>query len=421
MDLHTFFEHEVKPALGCTEPGAVAYAASAAAARITSEPRHIHLRLSANMYKNGPAVGIPGTNGLKGNLLAAALGVLGGEANKGLLALENISLEIVARAEKMLEGGQITQEVVPEVPNVYAEVELLCPGESVTAIVAHAHDTLAEIRHNGTVVHRSEDAGGALGAPAYIRDLARMEFSALWEAAGTIDDGLEKFLLEGASMNMAAAEAGTAKHWGLGVGHRLAIMAGEEIALQVKAFTGGAADVRMAGGSLPVMSSGGSGNHGLVAIIPATLAARKWGKSDRELAEALALSHLVTGGVKAKTGRLTPVCGCTVAAGAGAAAALTRLAGGTAQQAESATAYLIAALMGMICDGAKPSCALKVSTAAGEAWTSAMLALHEQVLTEREGIVGPDFQANARAVGELSSIGFSAVDGTVIRIMKNSE
>jgi L-cysteine desulfidase len=135
------------------------------------------------------------------------------------------------------------------------------------------------------------------------------------------------------------------------------------------------------------------------------------------LAEALALSHLVTGAVKVKTGRLTPVCGCAVAAGSGAAAALTRLAGGDARQSESAVAYVLAALMGMVCDGAKFACSLMVATASAEAFDAAMLAVHGAPLRTREGLVGPDFLDNARAVGELCGMGFAAVDGVIMRIL----
>ena len=427
MDLHVFFQHEVKPALGCTEPGAVAYAAGVAASHMAGPPRHIHLRLSANIYKNGTSVGIPGTDGLKGNLFAAALGALGGDPDRGLQSLEHLTPESIARARAMLEAVQVTQEVVGEVPSVYAEVELLREGESVTAILAHRHDNIVEIRRNGRTVPVAPDEGddaaqGQLtGVPAYLRELGRTPFAELWADAGRIDADLEAFLLEGAAMNLAVAEAGLAEPWGLGVGHCLHEQFGKEsLLMRVKAHTAAAADVRMAGGTMPVMSSAGSGNHGLTAIIPPAVAAREWGPPPRELAEALALSHLVTGAVKAGTGRLTPVCGCTVAAGSGAAAALVRLSGGNARQAESAVAYVISSLMGMLCDGAKASCALKVSTAAGEALTAATLALHGGILESREGVVGPDFLGNTAAVGEISGIGFSAVDATILRLLDDA-
>lgn len=418
MDLKSFFEHEVKPALGCTEPGAVAYAASVAAKRLDGPPRHIHLRLSANVYKNGASVGIPGTDGLRGNLMAAALGAFGGDPDKGLQALENLTDSAVSTARAMVEAGQVTQEVQHEAPKVYAEVEMLRQGESATAIVAHQHDNLVEIRQNGQTVHFGEDCDGATGIPSYLRDLVRLSFEELWTAAGDIDGEIEKFLLTGVKMNMDVAKTGMEAPWGLAVGYaRRKELAEQALELQLKAWTAAAADVRMAGGAMPVMSSAGSGNHGLTAIIPPAILAEKLGKSERELAEALALSHLVTGAVKAKIGRLTPICGCAVAAGAGAAAALARLMGGTPLQGESAVNFVISSVMGMICDGAKATCALKVSTAAGEAYSAAQLALDGRKIETQEGIIGPEFTTNTTAVGELCKIGFAAVDGTILRLI----
>ncbi len=420
MDLNTFFENEVKPALGCTEPGAVALAASAGARHLAGPPRHIHLRLSANIYKNGQSVGIPGTPGLKGNLLAAALGALGGDPEKGLLSLEEITEEAISQATDMLETGCLTQEVVQDCPNVYAEVEMIRQGESVTAVVAHAHDHIVEISRNRTMIYQGQEpeSSGAGRVPTYLADLVRMDFAQMWDLAGTIDKDLEAFMLEGAEMNLHVARKGLERSWGLGSGYITASnIMDNELSWQVRAWSSAAADVRMDGGCWPVMSSAGSGNHGLTAIIPPALAAKSWKRSDRELAEALALSHMVTGAIKAKTGRLTPVCGCSIAAGAGAAAALTRLAKGTPEQAEQAVAYVLSSILGMICDGAKATCALKVGTAASEAYQGMLLATKGGIFSSQQGIIGPDFRENAAAVGELSGVGFAAVDAVILRLL----
>ncbi|QGY40438.1 serine dehydratase subunit alpha family protein [Pseudodesulfovibrio cashew] len=419
MDLHVFFANEVKPALGCTEPGAVALAASAGARHLAGPPKHIHLRLSANIYKNGQSVGIPGTPGLSGNLLAAALGALGGDPDKGLQSLEGIDESAINKATEMLDSGCLTQEVVNDVPNVYAEVEMLRQGESVTSVVAYAHDQIVEITHNrNTVFEGQEGDSGSGRLPSYLATLMRMEFSEMWELAGSIDDELETFLLQGAEMNLNVAKQGLERPWGLAAGYVAAAnMREADLPAMIRAWSSAAADVRMDGGKWPVMSSAGSGNHGLTAIIPPALAAKTWNRSDRELAEALALSHLVTGAIKAKTGRLTPVCGCSIAAGAGAAAALTRLAKGSAEQAEQASAYVLSSVLGMICDGAKGTCALKVGTAASEAYLGMLLATKGKGLSSQQGIIGPRFTSNAKAVGELSGVGFAAVDAVIIRLM----
>ncbi len=447
MDIAAFFAAEVKPALGCTEPGAVALAAATAARHLPGPPERIHLRLSANIYKNGQSVGIPGAQGLRGNMLASALGALAGDADMGLQALAAVTASDVAAARALTERGSVTQEIVQDVPTVYAEAELYRPGHLVVAVVAGRHDRVAEVRHNGQVVYRAEDALGGDSLPPYTADLQRAAFDDLWAWADGIDADLARDLLRGAEMNLAVAEQGLASPWGLAVGHtlgmalrggdcpsscapdtsalgscvtgdRISDACGPDISARVKATTAAAADVRMAGANQPVMSSAGSGNHGLTAIIPPALAARAWGRSDAELARALALSHLVTGAVKARTGRLTPLCGCAVAAGAGAAAALVRLADGTPAQAEQAVALVFSSVMGMICDGAKGGCALKVGTAAAEAWSAAQLALHGPGMTGAEGIVSPDFRASLRSLGEVSSLGFAAVDVAIIRLLE---
>ncbi|MGJ3523315.1 serine dehydratase subunit alpha family protein [Nitratidesulfovibrio sp. D1] len=436
MDIAAFFAAEVKPALGCTEPGAVALAAATAARHLPAPPERIHLRLSANIYKNGQSVGIPGAQGLRGNMLASALGALAGDADMGLQSLAAVTPGDVAAARALTERGAVTQEIVQDVPTVYAEAELYRPGHLVVAVVAGRHDRVAEVRHNGQVVYRAEDALGGDSLPPYMADLQRAAFDDLWAWADRIDDALARDLLRGADMNLAVAGQGLASPWGLAVGHTLGHALGvtqcdgdctdtcapdigaRDLGARVKATTAAAADVRMAGANQPVMSSAGSGNHGLTAIIPPALAARAWGRSDAELARALALSHLVTGAVKARTGRLTPLCGCAVAAGAGAAAALVRLADGTPAQAEQAVALVFSSVMGMICDGAKGGCALKVGTAAAEAWSAAQLALHGPGMTGAEGIVSPDFRASLRSLGEVSSLGFAAVDVAIIRLLE---
>ena len=190
-----------------------------------------------------------------------------------------------------------------------------------------------------------------------------------------------------------------------------------EIKQKIKEVAGAASDLRMSGGDVAVMSSAGSGNHGIVAVIPVAMTARELGADDRKLAEALALSHLVCGYIKAYTGRLTPTCGCAVAAGAGAAAGIVRLYGGTPRQAELAAITLVGTLLGMICDGAKESCGLKVSNAASEAWSAAMLALENRGIRNTQGIISPDIHELGITLREFNEKIFSAADSVMIGLM----
>lgn len=423
MELGIFFKNEVKPALGCTEPGAVALAASWAAHHGGGEVRGIRLYLSPNIYKNGLHAGIPGTDGHTGNLLAAALGAMKGDPEKGLMSLEGIVGEDVEQALALVRSGAVRQEVRQDVPSVYVEVELTDDSGVISAVISGRHDRVVEIRKNGEIVKRLLEADNqAGGRPPYIEELLCEDMEGLWKASAQIDAEMERFLLEGSRVNLDVAARGLEKTWGMGVGFHIAALGRMEDLLRlVKSWSAAAADVRMGGGPWPIMSSAGSGNHGITAIIPPSLAAKEWGKSERDLAEALALSHLVTGFIKAHTGRLTPVCGCAVAAGAGAAAAIVRLGGGSPKQGEIAVSLLLSSLQGMICDGAKGSCALKVSTAAGEAYLAAMLALDGMEDPGQQGIVSSDLADTSRYMGVFSQTGLSAADSAIIRILQEME
>jgi L-cysteine desulfidase len=329
----------------------------------------------------------------------------------------------VAAAIDLVDSGAVTQTVMRDVPSVYVEVEIIDDTGSITVIISGRHDRVVQIRKNGRIVKRLLEADtDSGGRPPYIEELLDEDMKGLWRLAGDLKDEEVEFLLEGSRTNMKVAERGLEKPWGLGIGFSLAALGGmDDLVPFVKAWSAAAADVRMAGGPWPVMSSAGSGNHGITAIVPPSVAAGAWSKSDRELAEALALSHLVTGFIKAHTGRLTPVCGCAIAAGAGAAASLVRLGGGTPKQAEISVALLLSSLQGMVCDGAKGSCALKVGTAAAEAGTSAMLVLKGLKDPGDQGMISSDFVATAKNVGDFSREGLMSADPAIIRILQGMD
>lgn len=421
MNLHEFFSNEVKPALGCTEPVSVAFCAAVAASHLEGEMQSMHLAMSVNIYKNGRDVGIPGTGGRRGNELAAALGALAGDPSKNLLVLQGVDESDAARALAFLAENRQTVEVLKGVPGVHTEVTLRSADHEVKTVVKGRHDQVWSVVVDGReVVSPPEEQPGAdAGAPAYVDELRAMGIRELWDCASAIDDALEAFMLEGVKVNMGVADEGLVRSVGMGVGKAtLEMTCGEDLACRVRATAAAAADVRMSGAEMPVMSSGGSGNHGLTAILPIAVLAKAEKRSDRELAEAVALSHLVTGYIKAYTGRLTPICGCSVAAGAGAAAGLVRLMGGTPEQAERASSTLIASLMGMICDGAKGSCGLKVATAAAEAWSAAHLVMEGSGIQEMQGVVDTNIKTTVKALAEISRKAFGDVDGVIVDIMQ---
>lgn len=417
MDLHVFFRSEVKPTLGCTEPGAVAYAAATAARRLPEPVTGIHLEMSVAIYKNGRSVGIPGTNGLRGLTLACVLGALGGNPDKGLMALDGLSPDIVEQGQGFIDAGKITEEVVQGMPSMWARVTLTGGAHTASCTVAGKHDHVARLEADGEILVDQPPAQAA-GGTDWTDELMAMDFSRLWDLAVGIDNAIAEQMLEGARMNMAILDHPGSTEIGIGIGSTLSkYNEGGSLQDKIKEVAGAASDLRMSGGDEAVMSSAGSGNHGIVAVIPVTMTARALGSDDRTLAEALALSHLVCGYIKAYTGRLTPTCGCAVAAGAGAAAGIVRLHNGTPRQAELAAITLVGTLLGMICDGAKESCGLKVSSAASEAWVAAMLALENRGIRNTQGIISPDIHELGRTLREFNEKIFSAADSVMIGLM----
>lgn len=418
MNLQEFFTSEVKPTMGCTEPGAVAYAAAVAASYLQGPVEQVHLAMSVAIFKNGRSVGIPGTNGLRGLTMAVTLGAVGGRADKGLMALEGIGADKVEQAQAMIAAKQVVEEVVSDTPSsMWAQVTLSNVDHKVVCTVAQKHDHVTKVVVDGKTVVDAPLVAASGGAD-WTEELMAMDFEQMWDIAHSIDPAIEAQMLEGARMNMDISQHAGDTPLGLGIGKTLAkYHTTGSLPELIKEVAGAASDLRMSGGDVTVMSSAGSGNHGIVAVIPVAMTAKDLGVSDRELAEALALSHLVCGYIKAYTGRLTPTCGCAVAAGAGAAAGIVCLHKGTFKQAERAAVTLIGTLLGMICDGAKESCGLKVSSAASESWVSAMLALDDKGIQQTQGIISPDIREMGATLKEFNEKIFSVADAVMIGLM----
>lgn len=415
MNIKTFLQQEVKPAFGCTEPGAVALAAALAASEHTYAIESIYVRMSVNIFKNGRSVGLPGLEGLRGNLLAAAIGALGGDPDKGLMLLQGVSKDAVQKAEELVRRGGVTENIVEDVPSVWIEVTVSGQGHSAQCILAHKHDHVERITVDGVVVR--EAVSSSTNAPDTLYgEIRSLSMRDLWSLAINIDEDDITTLLEGAHMNMTIARAGMLKDWGLGAGLDRPDSE-KSLGARVRQAASAASEVRMGGGDLPVMSSAGSGNHGITAIVPIAVAAEELGADDKKLAQALAISHLVCAYLKAHTGRLTPICGCAVAAGAGAAAGLVFLQEGGADMAERAVSTFVASLAGMLCDGAKETCSLKVGSAAAEALSAATLALHDGGVKVAQGLAAPNIRETGEILESLSLGAFKELDRHLATIM----
>lgn len=428
-----FLSKEVKPALGCTEPGAVAFAVARACDVLPDRNQVASVRVvvSTSIYKNGMAVGIPGARGARGNAVAAALGAICGDAALGLEVLNPSTSGDVERANRWVAEGRSSISCDAGREGVYVYATLFTPEHKATCTIEGNHANVTEVVLDGETVFETPHKQPAAGAGGYDDDGFPTRLADVLAMASEMDADDQAFILKGAEMNLAMADAGYQSDsdcsacgecvQGSKFGRALLTFHDGEgepsIALKIRSVCAAASDARMAGVRLPVMSSAGSGNHGITAILPAYVMGTHLGKSKAEIARAIAVSHLATSFVKRHMGRLSPACGCSVAAGAGAAAGLVALQSGTLEQVAVGMSLLLSNLTGMLCDGAKESCALKVSSAAAEAYYAARWALAGQCLRVPQGVFGENIEETVANVGEITRHGMHIVDHIVIGIL----
>jgi L-cysteine desulfidase len=420
---------EVSPALGCTEPVAIALGAAAAAALLPDCPvEAIDVWVDPNIYKNGIAVSIPGTDGLCGLDTAAALGAVGGDPRLKLEVLEPVDAAAVAAGLKLLDAGKVHVHLLQDKSGIYVRTQLTAGGRVAETVLEGMHDNLVYMAVDGVELPKGMDGTGATptsSSPsiAALEDwLKGLRLTQLLELVDQLDEEDFTFLDEGVRYNTQLADYGLKHGCGLGVGKTLERLVRQrliqrDMIADARIMTSSAADARMSGVKLPAMSSAGSGNHGLTAILP-IVAVRKYLEVDgKTLLEAVALSHLVTAYVKAHTGRLSAICGCSVAAGAGATSGITYLLGGDANHVAGAIKNLTEDLAGVICDGAKAGCALKLATAAGTAVQAALFSLQGVKVSETDGIIHGSPEMTMKNVGILTTEGMIETDRTILKIM----
>jgi L-cysteine desulfidase len=420
---------EVAPALGCTEPVAIALGAAAAATLLPDKIiDSIEVWVDPNIYKNGLAVSIPGTEGLVGLETASAIGALGGDPSLKLEVLEPITREVVAAAQSFLKAGKVKVNLLAEHKGLYIKTVLQSGTDTAESVIRDLHDNIVLLKKNDREIIendliskelRNGDKSSLMALETWLKSLSLAD---LMELVDDLDADDKKFLEEGIQFNLRLAEDGLKHGQGLGVGKTLERLARQglikkDMILEARILASAAADARMAGVKLPAMSSAGSGNHGLTAILPIK-AVNDFVNCDHDtLLEAVCLSHIVTAYIKAHTGRLSAVCGCSIAAGAGAAAGVTYLMAGDIHHIAGAIKNLAEDLAGVICDGAKAGCALKLATAAGTAVQAALFSLHGVNVLPTDGIIGASPEQTMQNIGTLSKQGMIETDRTILKIM----
>lgn len=409
---------EVVPAIGCTEPVAVALCVARATELLGSVPENIELKLSGNIIKNAMGVGIPGT-GMIGLPIAVALGALVGRSEYGLEVLKDVDEDALQLARAMIGRGviKIARHLDPP-SNLHIEATVQGDGHTACAVISGAHTNfIFESRDGETLIERP--AGCCASSNEH--DLTLTE-EMVYDFAMHTPLGQLSFILEAGWMNREAARLALREDYGHGLGKVIRNQGikyfGDTPIRHILSMTSAACDARMGGAQVPVMSNSGSGNQGITATLPVVCFAEDMNATDEQLARALALSSLTSIYIKQSLGRLSALCGCVVAS-TGASAGLVHLMGGGYPEVCAAIKNMVANLTGMICDGAKPSCAMKITSGVSTALMSAMLAMNGKCVTSQEGIVADDVDTT---IHNLTSIGREAMDETdrlVLDIMVN--
>lgn len=408
---------EVIPAIGCTEPIAVALCVAKAAEVLNKRPEKITVLLSANILKNAMGVGIPDT-GMIGLPIAVALGALIGKSAYQLEVLKDSTPDAVEAGKRFIEEKRINISLKDDIEEkLYIEVCCEADTDKATAIIAGGHTCFTYIMHNGDIL-LDKQTTSCIEEEEDVLDLTLRK---VYDFAMTTSLDDIRFILDTARLNKTAAERSFEGEYGHGLGkilrgtyeHRIM---GDSVFSHILSYTSGACDARMAGAMIPVMSNSGSGNQGISATLPVLVYAEENGKSEEELIRALMLSHLTVIYIKQSLGRLSALCGCVVAA-TGSSCGITWLMGGTYEQVAYAVQNMIANLTGMICDGAKPSCALKVTTGVSTAVLSAIMAMENRCVTSVEGIIDEDVDQSIRNLTKIGSKGMNETDKLVLEIM----
>lgn len=415
-------KREVVPAIGCTEPIAVALCVAKATETLGRRPEKIKAQLSANILKNAMGVGIPGT-GMIGLPIAIALGALIGKSEYQLEVLKDSTPEAVEEGKKLIDSQAICiglKEGIEE--KLYIEICCEAGNDRATAIIAGGHTHFVHVSHNEEVL-LNKQANTACDEEVQTPEL---NLRRVYDFATTTPLDELQFILETKQLNKAAAERSFQGNYGHQLGKILKSSKSEEQLLgsntfsHILSYTSAACDARMAGAMIPVMSNSGSGNQGITATLPVVVYAEDNGKSEEELIRALTLSHLTVIYIKQSLGRLSALCGCVVAA-TGSSCGITYLMGGQYEQITFAVQNMIANLTGMICDGAKPSCALKLSSGVSTAVLSAILAMEHKCVSSVEGIIDNDVDRSIRNLTRIGSQGMNETDKLVLDIMTHKQ
>ncbi|WP_298441564.1 L-serine ammonia-lyase, iron-sulfur-dependent, subunit alpha [uncultured Ferrimonas sp.] len=418
--LHPFIEilnQVVKPALGCTEPISAAYAAAVAAQALPQPLQSLQVWVSDNLYKNAMGVFVPGT-GRIGLHIAAAAGAVGGDPEAELEVLAKVNAEHVAQAQALIDAGKVTVQRMEVEEFIYCKVVAVAAGVTSTVVISGGHTNIVYQALGEQVLQQVE--GSAQAATASVCAGVDISIEKIHQFALSADFADIEFILEAAKLNGELSQEGLLHSYGLEVGRTLQEgieqgLLGDDLSTKVQMYTSAASDARMGGATLPAMSNYGSGNQGIAATIPVMVVAKHFDSSDEQLARGLIMSHLGAIYIKSHYPPLSAFCGNTVTSAA-AAMAMVYLSGGSFEQGCLAIQNVLSDSSGMVCDGAKSSCAMKVCTSSTAATRAFLMAKRNKGVCN-QGIVATKVENTIRNVGNVVKSGMQSTDSVIIDIM----
>ncbi|HER24385.1 MAG TPA: serine dehydratase subunit alpha family protein [Candidatus Atribacteria bacterium] len=418
-DLLTLLKRGIAPATGCTEPIAVAYAVAKAKEQTLGNLEYIKVQVDSKIYKNGLIAAIPGTKE-KGLIAAAAFGFLAGKTEKGFRVIEGLTDEDIKKAKQLIKENKITIVLNRNLKGLYIEANLVTDQDKIRVIVLDNHLNVVKIekldKHNQFKPFRRKRQG--------------FNFSNNFIQEYTLDDFLQfitktpqeelLFLEDGVMMNLKIAQEGLKIKSGVAFALTNLIHEGlltDNMITRAQILCAAASEARMSGSRLPVMSTAGSGNHGITTFLTNYAVAEKQKISSEKLIGSLALTHLITFFIKSYTGTLSAMCGCAVAAGIGTSAGVVYLLGGNKEQILGALYNMVGSISGLICDGAKEGCAYKLALSSGWAVQSALLSLKGAIINKNDGIVEADFKKLFKNLGYICDPGMASTDKAILKII----
>jgi len=413
----------IKPATGCTEPIAVAYAVATARDQVDGKLESLDIQVDPNIYKNGLMVTIPGTKE-KGLIAGGALGFVAGDPKKELRVIDDITEEDLKKAKQIIDQQKIKLSLKENYQGLYIEVVLVTDESKARVIIKDNHLNIISIEKNDKdenfkpflIENDEKNPIGKLIRKYELKDLVKFSHEI------SIDE--LNFLKEGIKMNLAIAEEGLKiKN---GISSKFVEMVEEglmanNIIGRAQILCSAAAQARMSGSRFPVMSTAGSGNHGITAFLTPFAVAEKKNIKEEKLVRSLALVNLITMFIKSYTGTLSAMCGCGVAAGIGASAGIVYLLDGNKDQMLGAMYNMVGSIAGIICDGAKEGCAYKLALASGWAIQSAILSIKGAIINKNDGILAGNFKELFKNLGYTCNPGMVPTDEAILKVMMEKE